>query len=133
MFFLSQKHCFSVSFDESFNKVIQEEQMDLLVRYWDDEVKEVVTRYFGSEFLGHTRAGDLRDKFLKGLSPLNQANMVQVSMDGPSTNWKFYEELVKLRDEQDPDIPLQLNLVPAACMSYMELSKQEHKKTGWGH
>ena len=54
---------FSVSFDESFNKVIQEEQMDLLVRYWDDEVKEVVTRYFESEFLGHTRAGDLRDKF----------------------------------------------------------------------
>ena len=73
---------FSVSFDESFNKVIQEEQMDLLVRYWDDEVKEVVTRYFGSEFLGHTSAGDLCDKFLKGLSPLNQANMVQVSMDG---------------------------------------------------
>lgn len=101
---------FSVSFDESFNKVIQEEQMDLLVRYWDDEVKEVVTRYFGSEFLGHTRAGDLRDKFLKGLSPLNQANMVQVSMDGPSTNWKFYEELVKLRNGQDPDIPLLLNL-----------------------
>ena len=79
--------------------------MDLLVRYWDDEVKEVVTRYFGSEFLGHTHAGDRRDKFLKGLTPLYKA-----SMGGPSTNWKFYEEFVKLRDEQDPDIPLLLNL-----------------------
>ena len=84
--------------------------MDLLVRYWDDEVKEVVTLYFGSEFLGHTHAGDRRDKFLKGLTPLYKANMVQASMGGPSTNWKFYEELVKLRDEQDPDIPLLLNL-----------------------
>lgn len=74
---------FSLSFDESFNKVIQEEQMDLLVRYWDDEVKEVVTRYFGSEFLGHTHAGDRRDKFLKGLTPLYKANMVQASMGGP--------------------------------------------------
>lgn len=36
--------------------------------------------------------------------------MVQASMGGPSTNWKFYEELVKLCDEQDPDIPLLLNL-----------------------
>ena len=77
--------------------------MDLLVRYWDDEVKEVVTRYFGSEFLGHTHAGDLRDKFLKGLTPIYKANMVQASMGGPSTNWK-------LCDEQDPDIPLLLNL-----------------------
>lgn len=41
--------------------------MDFFVRYWDDEVKEVVIRYFGLEFLGYIRVGDLRDKFLKGL------------------------------------------------------------------
>ena len=29
---------FVVSFDESLNKVLQEEQMDLLLRFWDDEL-----------------------------------------------------------------------------------------------
>lgn len=101
---------FFVFFDEFFNKVIQEEQMDFFVRYWDDEVKEVVIWYFGLEFLGYIRVGDLRDKFLKGLLFFNQVNMVQVFMDGFFINWKFYEEFVKLRNEQDLDIFLLLNL-----------------------
>ena len=34
---LKKSPCFSVSFDESLDKVLQEEQMDLNIRYWDDE------------------------------------------------------------------------------------------------
>ena len=69
--------------------------------------------------------------FLKGLSPLNQANMVQVSMDGPSTNWKFYEELVKLRNEQDPDIPLLLDLGSWTLHVVHGAFKTGSQKTGW--
>ena len=42
--------CFSELFDESLNKKTQEQQMDIHVRYRKN--KEVVSRYFGSEFLG---------------------------------------------------------------------------------
>ena len=54
--FLHEKDFYSILFDESFNKTLQEEQMDVLVRYW--HVDHVITRYFGSAFLGHTRAED---------------------------------------------------------------------------
>lgn len=84
--------------------------MDFFVRYWDDEVKEVVIWYFGLEFLGYICVGDLCDKFFKGLLFFNQVNMVQVFMDGFFINWKFYEEFVKLCNEQDLDIFLLLNL-----------------------
>lgn len=43
---------FTVLFDESLNKKIQEKQMDIHVRFWDNELKQVVTRYLGSQFMG---------------------------------------------------------------------------------
>ncbi|KXJ15401.1 hypothetical protein AC249_AIPGENE10254 [Exaiptasia diaphana] len=43
------KGSFTVLFDESLNKKTQEQQMDIHVRYWKSN--QVVSRYFGSEFL----------------------------------------------------------------------------------
>ena len=39
---------FVVSFDESLNKFLQEEQMDVQVRYWNEAAKQVNTRFFDS-------------------------------------------------------------------------------------
>ncbi|KAK2156673.1 hypothetical protein LSH36_207g01002 [Paralvinella palmiformis] len=59
---------YTVSFDESFSKAIQEEQMDLIVRFWDTDKNCMDSRYFESLFLGLTRASDLLRCFLKGLA-----------------------------------------------------------------
>ena len=48
----SVKGPFVVLFDESLNKKMQEKQMDIHIRYWNNLSSEVKTRYFGSEFLG---------------------------------------------------------------------------------
>lgn len=80
---------FVISFDESMNSVIKEEQMDLIIRFWDTQKNKVVTRFFTSEFLGHTTAKDLKASFKKGIEPLNGAKMLQISMDGPKANWSF--------------------------------------------
>ena len=42
---------FAVSYDESMNHVLQEEQMDIIVRFWDDDEGMVKTRYLDSKFL----------------------------------------------------------------------------------
>ena len=99
-----------VSFDESLNKILQEEQMYLLFRFWGNERDKVVTRYFDSVFLGHTRSVDLLKNFKIGLSELTSSNLLQVSMDGTSTNWKFYESLLMDRKEHDPDLPTLINV-----------------------
>ena len=41
---------YSVSFDESVNHHLQEEQMDVQVRYWDSETVQVITQYLDSRF-----------------------------------------------------------------------------------
>ena len=59
-----------ISFDESLNKVLQKEQMDIIVRFWDKEKNKVSSRYLNSQFLGHTRAADLLQKFREALGKL---------------------------------------------------------------
>lgn len=122
---------FVVSFDESLNKTIQEEQMDLLVRFWDSELNKVVTRYFTSVFLGHTTADDLMRCFKQGLSELNTSRMLQVSMDGPTTNWKFYDKLLEGRRQVDPNIPDLLNIGSCGLHVVHGAFRYGAGKSGW--
>ena len=47
--------------DESLNKVASKQQMDVVVRYRDDEVNKVQTRYFSFVFLHSTKTIDLKN------------------------------------------------------------------------
>ena len=42
---------FSVMFDESLNKMFQEEQMDVQIRYWNIALGLACTRYFDSQYM----------------------------------------------------------------------------------
>ena len=92
---------FVLSFDESFNQTLQEEQMDLQLRYWEDSLSQVCTRYFDSHFLKRPNAKNLVDALLLSLSKLTPERLLQLSMDGPSTNWKVLDLLDEHRAEKE--------------------------------
>lgn len=48
-----------ILFDESFNRVSKDEQMDVYVHLWDNEKQCIGTRFLRSEFLGHLILGHL--------------------------------------------------------------------------
>ena len=48
--------CFGVSFDENMNKVLEEEQIDVQIRYWNKTAKLVDTQFFDSQFLRRPNA-----------------------------------------------------------------------------
>ena len=77
-------------FDESL-KTSQKSEMDLHVRYWDVKEKKVVARYWNSKYLGNTCSNDLVKAFNDGLNELDLTKLVQISMDGPNSNLKFFE------------------------------------------
>ena len=101
---------FVISFDESLNKVLQQEQMDMTIRFWDKTTQRAISRYLDSQFLGHTRATYLLKNFKIGLVGLHSANLLQVSMDGPATKWKFYDNLLEERKQEDQNMPSLLNV-----------------------
>ena len=89
---------FVLLFDESMNSKTQNKQMDFHVRIW--EGAEVRTRYYHSEFMGHATAEDMITTFETGTSDLDLGQLIQLSMDGPNVNWKFYD-LVQHRLQRD--------------------------------
>merc|ERR1711874_963533 len=89
---------YSISFDESYNTITKNEQMDFSVRFWDEEKQQIVDRYLGSHFLGHAKASDLLNNCNEGISNLDNKKMIQISMYGPNVNLKFYEDYVTERN-----------------------------------
>ena len=84
-----------VSYDESLNAFLEEEQMDILVRFFNETTKLVETRYFDSTFLKRPNSANLLQKLIESLSSLSHSNVLQLSMDGPNVNLdvlKFYHQ-----------------------------------------
>ena len=52
---------FTTIFDESLNKKPQRRQMDILIRFWDEDNKKVDIRYFDSLFLDGAAATDIQE------------------------------------------------------------------------
>ena len=50
------------------------------------------------------------ENFKAGLAKLDPKCLLQVSMDGPTTNWKFYELLLEEREQLDADITMPINV-----------------------
>ena len=69
---LKESLCYSISFDESYNKITKSGQMGMVVRYWNTEKDMVDTRYLSSEFLGKAKANDIMYKFQSYSSDLEK-------------------------------------------------------------
>ena len=98
---IKESDCFGVSFDESMNKVLQEEQMDVQIRYWNETTKQVDTRYIDSQFLRRPNAQNLFDCLIASLKDLPYKRLLQLSMDGPTTNWSVLTMLHNDRCEKE--------------------------------
>ena len=92
---------FFVCYDESMNRIFQEEQMDIVLRFFNENTGQVETRYFDSRFLKRPNSINLLDILLEGLSPLDMDKMIQLSMDGPNVNWDVLKRLSLSSEEKD--------------------------------
>ena len=86
----SLTHCikeslsYSTLFDESLNSKMQEQQMDIQIRFWDTQNHCVKTQYYDSQFLYRPNADNLYQCINTGISQLPKQQMIQLSMDGPN-------------------------------------------------
>lgn len=124
---------FSVSFDESLNKVAQKGQMDFFVRFWNDEKNEVSTRYLTSAFLGHASAPDIFFSFRDTLEKtgIGLQRLFQIGMDGPNVNLRFFDDLRLYMDEENKDSPAILETGTCSLHVVNGAYKTGHKSAGW--
>ena len=118
-----------VLFDEAFNKHLQLDQMDCMVRYWHED--KVITRYFGSTFLGRTKADDLLAGLKSVLAPLDMTKMLQLGMDGPNVNLKLARLLTEDRKQEDANMPDLIEIGSCSLHVIHGAFQTGVKKTGW--
>ena len=107
---------YSLSFDESLNDFTQTCQMDINIRFWSKAKKKARVSYFDSKFLGQAKPNELLASSNEIINTINSGNkVIQISMDGPSTNWKFFELVQKDKEEKEQKKLLDI----ASCSLYI--------------
>ena len=67
-------------------------QMDINIPFWRKAKKNACIWYYDSKFFGHATANDLLSSFNEITKTIDSGNkIIQISMDGPSINWKLFE------------------------------------------
>ena len=120
---------YTVLFDESLNEVFQEEQMDVQIRFWDEETSSVTTRYFDSQFLSRPNALNLVNAINAAVIDLDKSKMIHLSMDGPNTNWAVFKEIQKKRKQEEKS-PL-LNLQSCGLHNVSGALQTGFSSTNW--
>ena len=70
---------YSVLFDKSLNHHLQEDQMDVQIRFWDDQSGEVETRYLKSRFFKRPDAENILEERLKSIANLPEEKISMLS------------------------------------------------------
>ena len=99
--YISSSPLYIVSFDESMNSVLENEQMDVAIRFLHNSKKQAKTRYLISKFLHRPNAENLVNLFSSALKHLDQENLLQLSMDGPSASWNVLDIVSEKRNENE--------------------------------
>ena len=92
---------FTTIFDESLNKKSQRGQIDILIRFCDEDNKKVDTSYFDSLFLDGDTATDIHKLFMSRIKELDKNNFLQISSDGPNKNFKSLELMAGKRETEE--------------------------------
>ena len=75
---IKKSPCPTTIFDERLNKKLQRGQMDILIRFWEED-KKVDTRYFDSLFLDGATATNIQEAFMSGIKELDKNDFLQIS------------------------------------------------------
>ena len=67
-------------------KNLQRREMDILIRFWDEDDKKVDTRYFDSSILDGATATNIQEAFMSEIKELDKNNFLQISSGRPNVN-----------------------------------------------
>ena len=108
MYDINKSPFYTVLFDESMNKILQTEQMDLHARYWCEQENQVKTKYYDSQFFRRPNADNIVASIDNALKDISKTELIHIGMDGPTTNWSVYDKIQESRKEKE--LPVLANL-----------------------
>ena len=85
-------------FDGDLNSNLQSKQQDIHIRFWKGS--QISSHFYTSEYLGRADAGSLHEKLIDCCATIGKQGLLQISLDGPSVNWKTHDLLFTSIEEK---------------------------------
>ena len=76
----------TIVFDVNWDSCEQKEQMDIKIRFWSDDERQVTTPYYDSNILTCSNAEN-SNTLVERMDELWNKNCIMLLMDGPNANW----------------------------------------------
>ena len=74
--YVSSSPLYVVSFRESMNSLLQNKQIDVAIRFWNNSKRQAETRYLTSEYLRRPNVENLVNSLISALKHLDQQNLL---------------------------------------------------------
>lgn len=122
--------CYAVSIDESLNKVSQNAQMDVILRFWEDRLR---TYYLTSLFPDKCDAETLLTTFIAALEKfgLDAGRIIQLATDGPNVNIKLFRIFREYLQENNGGSTMLLDVGTCSVHIVHGSFKTAHQKVSW--
>ena len=92
---------YTILLDECLNTKLQECQMDIIVRYWDEESAGMKVRYLDLKFMLRRNEVNLYKLITESICEVDGGGkLLQMSSDGPHVNWSLKSIMDKARAEK---------------------------------
>ena len=120
---------FALSFDEAHNETVHKMQLDLCIRYFDEETNTVRTEYASSIFLGHAKSEDILSAVKEATRGLDLNKLLHISMDGPNVNLAFHRNFINEYEDRYQKKLLQTGVCSLHVVS--GALQHGHKEAEW--
>ena len=88
-------------FDESLNDILNKDQMDIHIRFYDVDSGTISTRYLDSRFVFRPNANVLSGEIINAIKDLDGSRMIMLGMDGPDVNWCVFGKINAEREKHN--------------------------------
>ena len=84
---LKKSSFFTPLFDESLNYILNKDQIDIRIRFYDPDSGTISTRYLDLCFVFRLNTNVFSGEITNSIKDLVASRMIMLGMDGPNVNW----------------------------------------------
>ena len=84
---------FTPLFDESLDDILNKDQMDIHIHFYDVDSGTISSRYLDSCFVFCPNTNVLSSEIINRIKDLDASRMIMGGMDGPNVNWCFFDKI----------------------------------------
>ena len=98
------------------NDILNKDQMEIYMRFYDVDSETISTRYLDSRFVFCPNANVLPGEIINSIKDFDASRVTMLGMDAPNVNWCVFDKINVEREKHNNHAPL-LNVVSCGLHS----------------